>query len=687
MYDVGIESLATQIPLMAIKTAGAPFYLLNLTEQIAKERAKNSGEEMTDKHMVEAFPWAVGSYALDLIGFKGMVGAGKSDELLKEVAEGIAAKTVVKEGLKAGGREAGTEAFQEGFLEYMGERFGTEAKIELSEMLETGAWAGLAGGGMGVAIGTPSAYLNDRERRIKVLRDNERRRDINSVDGQLTIESVLDVVQQMPSVERSPEHVEKFMQAVGPDKQIIVTNEGLKAASTLGIQIPEGMRSPLGDAVLRISDFVNQVANKPDLMAAIRPHLKMRQEDMTQFEMDKQEGNPELAYLFGKADKASKLEKENRATIEGVVKAMAGTRRMSEGTARKLTKFLSEYANRYVEDAANKGVEITPKDAIDAMKLRFVGPKVDMDKEVNFEKAAARMLPRGDFEAFKILPKSEQLDRVARHYAALPVAQGGLGLSATNTREDRESALGVKFKSGEDYVPTIIKPSGVNYEKTVQERKRKYASSEGQEDLFATKELSSEEVKEQIRHNLFVKYELSTLHEISVGIDTIETAEDAAHVAAAFRKKGQETFITVVTDENGKILEVIRNTIGAKNQAQVFPLEVAAAAANVNGAKKVWFIHNHPSGIEKESSADMSITKILFDMFDGSDITPMGHIVTAIGKYASNISKDEGGVLTSEKIDVRPSARGKKIQVKERTLKKRAASFTSITSSNDAFRA
>lgn len=107
--------------------------------------------------------------------------------------------------------------------------------------------------------------------------------------------------------------------------------------------------------------------------------------------------------------------------------------------------------------------------------------------------------------------------------------------------------------------------------------------------------------------------------------------EEVAHIAAPLRKEAQESLLAVMTDDAGNILRIARLHIGDRNATPADPGLAAAAAANTPGARRVWFVHNHPSGLVEQSKADAAITGRLHEILRGSGVEPQGMVVVGPG--------------------------------------------------------
>ena len=190
--------------------------------------------------------------------------------------------------------------------------------------------------------------------------------------------------------------------------------------------------------------------------------------------------------------------------------------------------------------------------------------------------------------------------------------------------------------------------------------------------LFAPKGIPKKAKLEQIKDNFRIRYEQVEVGQIAVGIDTVTNPNEAAHVIASIRKHAQETLMAVVTNEQGKVLNVIRHSKGGTTAAGVYYVELAGAVAATKGAKKVWFAHNHPSGNYSPSNSDALAQQSLEDTLDGTGIEPQGHIIVAPGSKKLGFVKIVG-VNRQKRLEgvITPLARNRTLKVTERLLRKR----------------
>lgn len=118
--------------------------------------------------------------------------------------------------------------------------------------------------------------------------------------------------------------------------------------------------------------------------------------------------------------------------------------------------------------------------------------------------------------------------------------------------------------------------------------------------------------------------ELVTDSKRELGTDRVTSPSEAAEAFTALGRGAKERFDALVTDKDGKPLAIVGSSVGAHDQASVFPSIVAAEAFRIKDAAHIWFGHNHPSGIPELSPADRQIAEKLENVFRGSSIEPHG---------------------------------------------------------------
>jgi DNA repair protein RadC/GNAT superfamily N-acetyltransferase len=168
---------------------------------------------------------------------------------------------------------------------------------------------------------------------------------------------------------------------------------------------------------------------------------------------------------------------------------------------------------------------------------------------------------------------------------------------------------------------------------------------------------------------------------LRMGFDRIDTPQKAAHAFAALRKYPREYFQILLTDDNDKPVAAWTLFSGTLTQTSVYPREVITAAYMTPGAKKVWFAHNHPSGVPSPSRADEVLTAALGKGFGkGLGVQFAGHVIIAGDQAAAfdNVNFDMQS-LTSFKIP--PKSRKFAVPLMERMVRRQSnAPRTELTS-------
>ena len=304
-------------------------------------------------------------------------------------------------------------------------------------------------------------------------------------------------------------------------------------------------------------------------------------------------------------------------------------------------------AKSYTTCIAQFGGNLSDKD-------RNILKKIIADKKADGVKSPAL---EGVNEYLETL-KAERAELVARIEKQGGVVESNLDKKTKETDKGVAIYESEAVYSGYEIPRTTTGKTGYSVESV--------AGSSIQWDLFAASDIPHVVAGSQARDNFFVGYSQVETGQIKSGFDTVNEPEEVAHVVASIRKLAQEVFFAVVTDSKGKILNIIRHTKGTKNQSNVSPLEVVGAIASTEGAKNVWFAHNHPSGSMKASSSDMMITKQLNESMDGLGVKTKGHVI--VGDGNNHVFFDLTNNDHVRKIT--PAKRDKTISITERVLRK-----------------
>ncbi len=119
-----------------------------------------------------------------------------------------------------------------------------------------------------------------------------------------------------------------------------------------------------------------------------------------------------------------------------------------------------------------------------------------------------------------------------------------------------------------------------------------------------------------------------------LGLDQVNTPQQAALAMGYLRRSGQDRFDALVTDAEGKPLAVLGALTRAESKRAQWGERLAAEAFRVKGAAHVWFVHARRVKNHNQTLDDVAINKRLTKMFAGSSIQPMG--LLTLGKPAKD---------------------------------------------------
>ena len=156
--------------------------------------------------------------------------------------------------------------------------------------------------------------------------------------------------------------------------------------------------------------------------------------------------------------------------------------------------------------------------------------------------------------------------------------------------------------------------------------------------------------------------EHSTIGHVMSGVEFVKSADDAAHVVAGMRKRAQEQIILLITDKNGRPIQIAGHQIGSPTATGFNPGILVGTAASTPGAAKVWFIHNHPSGKSSLSPADISSGGNVERLLKAANLDYMGTMAVAGTRYAQ---MTPGGRIESN-MAIKAAPRKFKVPVTER---------------------
>ena len=166
--------------------------------------------------------------------------------------------------------------------------------------------------------------------------------------------------------------------------------------------------------------------------------------------------------------------------------------------------------------------------------------------------------------------------------------------------------------------------------------------------------------------------EHSTVGKISSGVEFVKTPEEAAHVVAGMRKRPQENIVLLITDKQGRPIQIASHQLGGPASAGFNPGILIGTAASTPGAAQVWFIHNHPSGKSSLSPADLGAANAVQNLCDAAGLRYMATMAVAGSKFA--YMDNRGSILSGQNI--KPMPRKFSVPLTERMFSYRVSQST-----------
>jgi len=146
----------------------------------------------------------------------------------------------------------------------------------------------------------------------------------------------------------------------------------------------------------------------------------------------------------------------------------------------------------------------------------------------------------------------------------------------------------------------------------------------------------------------------------------IQSPQDAASFLAHLVLEPQENAYFVALDKNGKVLEVVRHTVGTRGQSLIDPIAAVTPSFRFKNIDKIVFAHNHPSGDMEASSSDKNILSKIKQIasLKNIDILPL-----IVGDSEFIVFNEQGD--TSKVTPIKNTIKKEDIPLSERIFRKR----------------
>jgi hypothetical protein len=398
----GVEQGVISLADMVATVYAMPAYIFARSEEMGQERAKNKGmAQGTIKETMEAAPFAVGSAILERILPEKVFGGMSKTEIEKvgkEILEGATSKvkevlTRATDGLIT---EASTEAVQEGIIEYLGEKYGTDADINIMDMLDRGLGGAVGGGiaGSGIAGGIEAVNVNRQQiedfysryltRKLDAVNKEQVRLEIKGVREQRSIDGINEYSANSELRKLDPESFRQFIDQADGDKDLSVFIDGVQ--TKLYVSQFQGSTDPViqmlqdkvteaaalgSDVAVPIGDFATLMAGT-EHFAALREFMTLSGETTAPFRQQQQmeESQNYIKALMAEAGESTSQYVEAQDIYNTVREQLIDTGVVSPQNAAVMSQLVPAWATVF---AQRNGISI--QEAYDRSGLIIEGPQ------------------------------------------------------------------------------------------------------------------------------------------------------------------------------------------------------------------------------------------------------------------------------------------------------------------------
>ena len=303
----------------------------------------------------------------------------------------------------AGGAEALQEV-SEGILHGINEMITTNPDAEIFEGLDREA---LAAGGTGMVVrafinmltpgrgGSPAdqASLKDFENRL------------TSEASQDWLEGQIVLAQSAKVGDLSPEQFKEHLKSIDPEARVFLNADIASELEGAPQYIVDQLDNTGADVSISITDFLTDIARDEQMLAFVRPYIKIREDLKTINELEETGNSESVKRLIEKAEKHKEAKTEADMIYEQVKDQIVGSRRQGEHTARLSAELIPAYITTKHAELQSRGVDVSVRELYEKMGLRIVGPKGDVsagkdskvlmsaEEQSEYDRAVAKGLP------------------------------------------------------------------------------------------------------------------------------------------------------------------------------------------------------------------------------------------------------------------------------------------------------
>lgn len=396
-YRGGLQSIMRNAPgLAATMATRNPAYMLSLmtgqvgAESYGKGRAAGLSKGESAAFGAEQALIEFGTEIIPATKFVDMIGGGQT---LKKMM-GFALSEIGGEQLATAGQSI--SEFAHGLDKQMDAAheagdYDKMVEIQLHRQYVT-FWAALTGSGLQTGALTGVNHLMGAADR-KIADSQERVGQ--TMHDQSTLDVAIELAQSNLTGTRSPERYGEFLNAVGADTPVLIPGEVLEGIEGL----PEYIVPGDGDVEVSMELFMKDIATNPELMAQLRPHLKLNPAAMTQLEME-EDDQADIRRVLEKAAASVETRTQAEKIFDDVKDQLVATGRQSEATARLSAQLIPAQAAAMVDRLKReKGVDVSLEEVYEKMGFKVRGPQqADEVQDTTLEQQVESALSSSDIE-------------------------------------------------------------------------------------------------------------------------------------------------------------------------------------------------------------------------------------------------------------------------------------------------
>ncbi len=257
------------------------------------------------------------------------------------------------------------------------------AKIQARRQIITGLSTIVGGGTMSAGFHGLN-YVATREQVVNRKAVKVAATKMESAKSQDWLDEHIELAQSMALRERAPDKFKEYLEQFDEQGAMVyIKADALGELEGLPDYVVKQLDGTGADVAIPMSDFLVDFASNDDLLSAVRPHVKVREDLMT---MDEIQSNVEIQSvdkLINRAKEAKEDFDEATHIFEEVKTQLVGTGRQGRATASIAAELYPAFIVAQKEALASQGVHVTVKQLYEDMGLEIIGPNKEPDLTPN----------------------------------------------------------------------------------------------------------------------------------------------------------------------------------------------------------------------------------------------------------------------------------------------------------------